>query len=117
MSRLNGKTAVITGGATGIGRAAAKRFIEEGAFVFIGLSPNSELVRELVDVDDAGFVLSDVGMSTSVRGIFVAGDVRSGSTKQAASAAGEGAAAALAIRRYVEPLSSGLRPVMADANA
>jgi len=81
-----------------------------GAFVFVGLRPNSTLVADLVHLDADGFVVGDLGMSTSVAGIFVAGDVRSGSTKQAASAAGEGAAAALAIRRYVEPLASGLRP-------
>lgn len=81
-----------------------------GAFVFVGLTPNSALVADLVTLDDAGFVVSDVGMATSLPGVFVAGDVRSTSTKQAASAAGEGAAAALAIRRYVEPLASGLRP-------
>jgi thioredoxin reductase (NADPH) len=80
-------------------RDGGREVIEaDGAFVFIGLSPNSELVRDLVEVDQQGFVVSDAGMQTSQPGIFVAGDVRSGSTKQAASAAGEGAAAALAVR-------------------
>jgi thioredoxin reductase (NADPH) len=81
-----------------------------GIFVFIGLTPNTDAIGDQVDTDPAGFIVSDVGMQTSIPGIFVAGDVRSGSTKQAVSAAGEGAAAALAIRRYVEPLASGVRP-------
>ncbi len=81
-----------------------------GIFVFIGLTPNTSAIGDQVDKDPAGFIVSDVGMQTSIPGIFVAGDVRSGSTKQAVSAAGEGAAAALAIRRYVEPLDSGVRP-------
>ncbi len=89
---------------------ATEQVPADGAFVFIGLSPNNELVADLVELDAAGFVVADVGMQTNVPGVFVAGDVRSGSTKQAASASGEGASAALAIRRYVEPLASGMRP-------
>ena len=80
----------------------------DGVFVFIGLTPNTAVVEGYVDLDDAGFVTTDAGLQTSEPGVFAAGDVRAGSTKQAASAAGEGAAAALAIRRYVEPLASGL---------
>ncbi|HEY7294602.1 MAG TPA: FAD-dependent oxidoreductase [Dehalococcoidia bacterium] len=85
-----------------------------GVFVFIGLSPNTALVKDLVNTDERGFVLSSPTLETSVPGIFVAGDCRAGSTKQAASAAGEGAAVALAIRACVEPRAGGMpRPEMA----
>jgi thioredoxin reductase (NADPH) len=80
----------------------------DGVFVFIGLTPNTEIVRDLVTVDTQGFITTDAALQTSVPGIFAAGDCRAGSTKQAASAAGEGAAVALGIRRYVEPLASGM---------
>jgi thioredoxin reductase (NADPH) len=79
-----------------------------GIFVFIGLTPNTALVKGLVDLDDRGFVVTGPTLQTSVAGVFAAGDCRMGSTKQAASAAGEGAAAALAIRHYVQPLTSGM---------
>ena len=51
MTRLKGKTAVITGGATGIGRAAARRFIEEGAFVFIFSRRQEALDAAVADLD------------------------------------------------------------------
>ncbi len=79
-----------------------------GVFVFIGLSPNTEIVKDLVKLDERGFIVTDGMLQTSVPGIFAAGDARADSTKQAASAAGEGAAVALALRRYIEPLASGL---------
>ncbi|MGB8650841.1 MAG: FAD-dependent oxidoreductase [Mycobacteriales bacterium] len=83
----------------------------DGVFVFIGLSPNTDVVQGVVDVDAQGFITTDAGLQTSVPGVFAAGDVRAGSTKQAASAAGEGAAVALGIRRYVEHRVSGARPM------
>lgn len=75
----------------------------DGVFVFIGVAPNSDLVKDRVDLDPGGFIKTDF-MMTSLPGIFAAGDVRSGSTKQAASATGEGATAALAIREYLKEL-------------
>jgi thioredoxin reductase (NADPH) len=79
-----------------------------GVFVFIGLMPNTALVRGLVELDERGFIVTGPTLETSVPGVFAAGDCRAGSTKQAASAAGEGAAVALAIRQYVEPRASGM---------
>ena len=91
----------------------------DGAFIFIGLTPNSSFLAEsAVQQNQWGFLvtghdlvhegpLSQFGkrepaaLETSVPGIFAAGDVRAGSTKQVASAAGEGATAALLIREYL----------------
>ena len=85
------------------GRDGEQREITpDGVFVFIGLSPNTELVKGVLELDEFGFIQTDIGLQTSMAGIFAAGDVRAGSTKQAASAAGEGAAVALSIRRYLE---------------
>jgi thioredoxin reductase (NADPH) len=73
-----------------------------GVFVFIGLDPNTAFLKGIVDLDPQGFVVTDGTLSTSMQGVFAAGDVRAGSTKQLASAVGEGAAAALSIRSYLE---------------
>ena len=77
-----------------------------GAFVFIGLDPNTGFVKGSVDLDDRGLIVTGMGLQTSMPGVFAAGDVRSGSTKQLASAVGEGAAAAIGIRMYLEALDA-----------
>ena len=72
-----------------------------GVFVFVGLRPNSEWLPATVARDAGGFITTSATLETSIPGVFAAGDVRAGSTKQAASAAGEGATAALMIRGYL----------------
>jgi thioredoxin reductase (NADPH) len=73
-----------------------------GLFVFIGLSPNTGWLPDAIQRDSYGFVTTNAMLETSIPGVFAAGDVRKGSTKQAASAAGEGATAALMIREYLK---------------
>ena len=72
------------------------------AFVFIGLTPNTEFVHGLVDLDERGFILTDEAFRTSVPGIYGAGDARRGATKQLASAVGDGVAALISLRSYLQ---------------
>ncbi len=78
-------------------------FVTDGVFVFIGLKPVTHfLINSGVELDEYGFVKTDEKLMTNIKGIFCAGDVRSGATMQIASAVGEGASAALSIREYLE---------------
>jgi thioredoxin reductase (NADPH) len=78
----------------------------DGAFILIGMDPNSEAFRDWVKTDRWGFILTGDNLETSLPGVFAAGDVRSGSTKQAAAAAGEGATVALMVRQYLARLKT-----------
>jgi thioredoxin reductase (NADPH) len=73
-----------------------------GCFVFIGLDPNTAFIKDQVNLDERGFIVTDASFMTSMPGVFAAGDVRAGSTKQLASAVGEGAAASIQIRQYLD---------------
>jgi thioredoxin reductase (NADPH) len=84
------------------GTGKTKEWRYDGVFVFIGLTPNSSLVARQARLDAHGFVVTGANLMTKVPGLFAAGDVRAGSTKQAVSAAGEGAAAALMMRDYLK---------------
>ena len=75
----------------------------DGVFVFIGMTPMTRFLRGVVDLDEEGFICADsCSLATSVPGIWAAGDVRSGTLKQAATAAGDGVVAALMVKEYLK---------------
>ena len=75
----------------------------DGVFIFVGLKPNTEFLADTdIKLDEIGFVKAESDLMTTIEGVFVSGDVRSGATMQIASAVGEGATAALKIREYLE---------------
>jgi thioredoxin reductase (NADPH) len=80
-----------------------KEIETDGVFVFVGLTPNTQFLKDtIVRLDEIGFVITDQHLQTTMQGVFAAGDVRCGATMQIASAAGEGATAALKIREFLE---------------
>jgi thioredoxin reductase (NADPH) len=87
----------------------AKELAVGGVFVFIGFVPNSGLFKVHVNHDDAGYIVTDRNMQTSVDGVWAVGDVRSQLTKQIATAVGDGTTAAVAASMYVTSLKDTAR--------
>lgn len=97
----DGKVEKVVGTDTTTGKSVD--FETDGVFIFIGLKPNTEFLRSsAIELDEIGMVKTNKELETSMSGVFCAGDVRSGATMQIASATGEGATAALMIRKYLE---------------
>lgn len=76
----------------------------QGVFIFVGLTPKTDIVRGIVDVDDGGYIIVDADMQTSVKGIFAGGDCTRKGLRQIITACGDGATAAASAQHYVEEL-------------
>jgi len=108
--RLQGNTVVdeILGGdvvagarvrALGTGESSALE--AAGVFIYVGLEPNTWFLRDTLRLDETGHIPTDIWMRTDLPGVFAVGDVRADSASQAIAAAGDGATAAIAARRYL----------------
>ena len=73
----------------------------DAVFVYIGLRPNSAAVQNMTPLDATGHIVTDAALRTTLPGICAAGSIRSGAADRAAGSAGDGAAAALTLSRYL----------------
>jgi len=72
-----------------------------GVFVAIGLEPNTGYLQGIAPLDEQGYIITNGVMETGVSGILAAGDVRHNSARQAITAAGDGATAAVSVERFL----------------
>lgn len=75
-----------------------------GVFIAVGYLPNSEIYRNIVAVDDAGYIIAGENCETNVPGVYAAGDVRTKDLRQIITAASDGANAITAVEKYLNNL-------------
>jgi thioredoxin reductase (NADPH) len=72
-----------------------------GVFIAVGLKPSTDYLKGVLPLDRAGYIITNDRMETKVPGIFAAGDIRQHSPRQAITAAGDGATAAIFAERFL----------------
>ena len=82
----------------------------DGVFIFIGHIPNTELFTGVIDMDDQDYVVVDKLQRTNIDGVFAAGDVHDHVFRQAITAAGAGAAAAISAEKFIAELENRAYP-------
>ena len=73
-----------------------------GVFIYIGTVPKTELVKDVLELNSHGYVITDEKMATNLEGVFAAGDVRDKYLRQVVTAVADGSIAAVAAQRYIQ---------------
>jgi thioredoxin reductase (NADPH) len=74
----------------------------DGVFVAIGYTPNTDFVKDLIQLDEQGYIITDDHMRTEAPGLFAAGDIRQKSLRQVVTAVADGAIAAVEAGKFIE---------------
>jgi len=106
----NGKVSSVTLVSTVDG--SEKEFKTDGVFIYIGMVPLSKPFLNLGITNEAGYIVTNEKMETSVPGIFAAGDIRDKQLRQIVTATGDGSIAAQSAQHYVEELKESLKQKM-----
>ena len=77
-------------------------FPTDGVFIFIGHTPNTQLFKGQIEMNELGYIISDAKMETNLPGVFVAGEVTDSLFRQVVTSAGMGAAAAIRATHFLE---------------
>ena len=72
-----------------------------GVFISVGTNPDTEYLRGILPLDESGYIITNEKMETRIQGILAAGDIRHNSARQAITAAGDGATAAIYAQKYL----------------
>jgi len=75
--------------------------VTDGAFVYIGIQPKSDLYKGQVNIDQWGYVIASEDTQTNIEGVFVAGDIRTKQIRQVVTASSDGAVAGIMAERYI----------------
>lgn len=102
VTQLNGSDALETVALHNVKTGSDATIAVSGVFVAIGQVPGSDLVRGIVDLDSAGYIIASEDTLTSLRGVYAAGDIRTKPLRQVVTAAADGAVAAAAAGNYLQ---------------
>jgi thioredoxin reductase (NADPH) len=86
---------------------ATSDLVATGIFIFVGFKPNTGIIKDHIEHDASGYIITDANMMTSVPGLFAAGDVRAQLTRQVTTAVGDATTAAIAVEKFLTARKSG----------
>jgi len=76
----------------------------EGVFIFVGMTPKTELFKDAIQTDKYGYIITDENMATKIPGVYAIGDVRHKTVRQIANAVGDGAVAAVFAEKFISSI-------------